>query len=148
MVGSDVHGPIDTLVIEFPEATPGEQTAEALRALVDLGIVRLFDLMVVHKGGDGVCTIVEPGTAATGSLAGLLPFAGARSHLLGEDDLDDLSDVLEPGTAAAVIVYENAWAVPFVAAARSEGADVVASLRIGAQELMDALDADDAHVTA
>jgi hypothetical protein len=52
-----------------------------------------------------------------------------------------LADVLEPGAVAAVVLYENAWAVPFVAAARAEDGQLVASARLTAQEIMDALDA-------
>lgn len=142
----DVHGPVDTLVIEFPSSTAGEQTAAALRTLVDSGTVRLFDLMVVRKSPDGTCTVVDPG-AETGGLEALVSFAGARSGLLSEADLDDLTAVLEPDRAAIVLIYENAWAVPFVAAARGEGAELVASVRLSAQEIMDALDADELEVT-
>ena len=52
--------------------------------------------------------------------------------------------MLDPGATALVVVYENAWAVPFVAAARAEGGQLVASDRITAQQIMDALDAAEA----
>ena len=44
-----------------------------------------------------------------------------------------------------MIVYENRWAAPFVAAAvRRNGGVLVANHRITAQELMDAIDTADA----
>ncbi len=48
---------------------------------------------------------------------------------------------MTPGTTAALLVFENAWAAPFVAAARKNGGEVIASMRIPAQDVMDALDA-------
>ena len=68
-------------------------------------------------------------------------FAGARSGLVGTEDLEELAGVIDAGAVAIVVMYENRWAVPFVAAARSEGAGVVAGARLTGQEIMDALDA-------
>jgi hypothetical protein len=146
MDDQDVHGPVDTLVIEFPSDATGAKSAEALRALVDQGIVRLYDLMAVRVAADGTCSEIPLGGDGADALGTLGTFAGARSGLLTTDDLDDIAVVLEPGTVAVAMVYENAWAVPFVAAARGEGAELVASMRLSAQEIMDTLDA--ADVTA
>ena len=52
--------------------------------------------------------------------------------------------MLEPGSAAVMIVYENRWAAPFANAVRRNGGVLVANQRIGVQELMDALDTADA----
>ena len=43
---------------------------------------------------------------------------GARSGILADDDLREAADAMQPGTLAALIVYENTWAIPFVAAAQ------------------------------
>lgn len=144
--GPDVHGPIDTLILEFPASSDAGATAQALRDLVDRGTVRLYDLMVVTKGSDGGCVEVDLGSSSDGRLGALREFAGARSGLLGTDDLAALGDILEPGTVGVALVYENAWAVPFVAAARGAGADVVASSRITALQVMELLDAAEASV--
>jgi len=132
MSNPDAHGPIDTLVIEFPGTATGEGTTRALAELVDRGVVLLYDLMVVRKDTDGSCVEVELATAPDGQLGALRAFAGARSGLL------------EAGALGLVIVYENAWAAPFVAAARGEGAEMVGTARLTAQEIMDALDAAEA----
>lgn len=140
MTDPDVHGPIDFVVIEFPSDASGSDTAAALFELVEQGIVRIFDLLVVRKAADGTAEEVDL-SAADGSLAALKVLAGARSGLLGPGDVDDAASVLDAGTVAAVVLYENAWAIPFVAAARGEGGQLVASARLGAQDIMDALDA-------
>jgi Family of unknown function (DUF6325) len=141
MTGTDVHGPIDFVVLEFPAGADVADTAKALVDLVDRGTLRLYDFMVVTHDESGSCTEVDLAAASTGPLAPLGAFAGARSGLLDADDVTVVADVVEPGATAAVVLYENAWAIPFVAAARAGGGQLVASARLTAQEIMDALDA-------
>jgi dihydroorotase-like cyclic amidohydrolase len=135
----DVYGPVDFLILEYPPTTDGKATAEALTALVDQGVVAIYDLMVVRKDADGAAHEVPLHEGAE-SLASFAAFAGARSGMLGGDDVDEAAKALEPGASAVVLLYENRWAVPFVAAARSEGFDMVASARLSAQQIMDTLD--------
>ena len=71
----------------------------------------------------------------------LAVFEGASSGLLGDDDIAAAGGVLEPGTSAALLVYENTWAAPFATAVRNSGAQLVASGRIPATDLLAALDA-------
>jgi len=136
----DVHGPIDLIVVEFPIDGDMEPVRSALVDLLDSGTIRLYDLMVVRREQDGTVTELDL-AALPGGGAALSLFSGARSGLLGDDDLDDAASLLEPGTMAALLVYENTWAVPFVAAARQAGGELVAGARLSAQEIMDALDA-------
>jgi Family of unknown function (DUF6325) len=138
MSTADVHGPIDVIVFELPSEGATGAIAEAVLDLVDSGTIRLFDVMVVLKEADGSITEVELDTLA-GEIT-IANFSGARSGLLGSDDVDDAGALLEAGSMAVLIVYENAWAVPFVAAARESGAELIASARLSAQDIMDTLD--------
>ena len=140
MTTPDVHGPIDTTIIEFPAGSSGTATADALQALVESGLIRLYDIALVAKDDDGNAAMIDLASTAA-DLGDLTTFGGARSGLMDEDDLAALADLIRPGCVGAALVYENAWAAPFVAAARSEGGEVVASARLSAQEIMDALDA-------
>lgn len=137
----DVHGPIDFVLIEFPGDRLTGEAADALLDLVDRGIVRIYDLLAIRKDEDGTFSGIDITDLSTDTLGGFAAFSGARSGLLGDDDLAQAADAMKPGTVAALIVYENAWAIPFVAAARDAGGQLVASARIPAQDVMDALDA-------
>lgn len=138
---SEFHGPIDFVLLEFPADQLGGATAGALFDLVERGIVRIYDLVVIEKFEDGSFVGLDISDLDDQHLGGLTAFAGARSGLLGDDDLSAAADALEAGTVAALILYENTWAIPFVAAARSEGGELVASARLSAQDVNDALDA-------
>jgi hypothetical protein len=61
--------------------------------------------------------------------------------LLAEEDVAEIGESLEPGIAAAVLVWEN-WAAPFGSAVRRSGGQLVASGRIPTQALIAAVEAD------
>lgn len=133
-------GPVDYLVIEFPG---NRMTGEAFPLLVDLverGIVRILDLAFVRKETDGSVVALELREDLGGDVD-LSVFEGASSGVLDQSDLDEAANALEPGNAAAVLVYENLWAAPLARALRRSGAQLVASGRIPVQALLAALDA-------
>ncbi len=140
MSDNDVMGPVDFVLLEFEADRMDGSAAAALLDLVDRGIVTVLDLLVITKDADGTFSGIEITDLASDQLGGLAVFAGARSGLLGDDDLAEAAGALAPGTAGAVIVYENTWARPFVAAARGAGAQLVASARIPADVVNEVLD--------
>lgn len=134
-------GPIDYLTLEFPGA---KLNGEGLAALVDLherGIIRVLDLRFVKRGEDGSFMAAEISDFDGDGTLDLAVFEGVESGLLDDDDLKGAASVIDPGSAAALLVYENSWAAPFVSAMRRAGADVVASGRIPADDVLKMLDA-------
>jgi len=137
---SEVHGPIDFVLVEFPGDRITGGAADALADLVERGIIRLYDLLVVRKEEDGSFSGFDVAELADGAAGAFVAFAGARSGLLDDDDLQQAADAMEPGTIAALIVFENTWAIPFVARAMEAGGQLVASARIPADVVNAALD--------
>lgn len=137
---ASVHGPVDFVLIEFQGDRLTGEVAPALVDLVERGTIRLWDLMVISKAEDGSVQALELKDPAGAGAAEFTYFAGARSGLLGDDDLQQAADAMEPGTVAALIVYENTWAVPFVEAAMRSGGELIASARIPAPDIMRALE--------
>lgn len=139
---SQVPGPIDFLLLEFPDREPTGAAAGALADLLEQGTIALYDIVAIRKTDDGAITAVE---LAELGIAGFAEFVGARSGLLGDEDIAEAALAVEPGTVAVLLVYENRWAAPFVAAVHGAGGQLIASARIPAQELIDVLDALDAQ---
>jgi hypothetical protein len=140
----DEIGPIDYLVVEFPGS---RMTGEGLPLLVDLvdrGIIRILDLVFVKKELDGSVIGMAIADLDQDGELDLAVFEGASSGLLGQDDIDEASGVLEPGSSAGILVYENRWAAPFAAALRRGGGQLVASGRIPVQDLRAALETTEA----
>jgi hypothetical protein len=134
-------GPVDYLVVEWPASK--EPTGEGLKLLTELterGLIRVLDLAFVTKEQDGtVKGLAIADIDADGSLD-LVQFEGASSGVLGQDDYNEAGAALEPGTSAAILVYENRWAAPFATALRRSGAQLVASGRIPVTTLLEKLD--------
>lgn len=136
-------GPIDYILVEWPGRQPNGEVAPHLVDLVERGVIRILDLAFVTKDEDGSVAGLE--LSDLGDGAGELEvFEGASSGLLGDDDLTEAAAALEPGTSAAILVFENTWAAPFVAAVRRSGGQLVASGRIPADDVLAALDAAEA----
>ena len=133
-------GPIDFLAVEFPGARLNGEGLNALMDLVERGIISILDLSVVKVDGDGTVTAVELTDLDGDGTLDLTMFAGVRSGLLDEEDVAASAELAEPGNAVAVLLYENTWAGPFVSALRRAGADVVASGRIPASDVIAMLD--------
>jgi Family of unknown function (DUF6325) len=141
----ETMGPIDYLVVEFPGS---RMTGEGLPLLVDLvdrGIIRILDLVFVKKELDGSVKGMAVTDLDHDGRLDLAVFEGASSGLLDEDDIEQASGVLEPGSSAGILVYENVWAGPFAAALRRGGGQLVASGRIPVQALLAAIDAAEAR---
>jgi len=140
----DETGPIDYLLVEWPGKQPNGEVAPYLIDLVDRGLIRILDLTFIVKGEDGSVAGVAVGDFDGDGVPDLAVFEGASSGLISDEDIDEAGGALAPGTAAALLVYENVWAGPFAAAVRRSGGELVASGRIPVQQLIAALDAAEA----
>ena len=138
-------GPIDYILVEWAGRQPNGEVAPHLVDLVDRGLIRILDLAFVAKDEDGAVAGVELADLGDGA-AEFEVFAGASSGLLSDDDLGEAAAALEPGTSAALLVFENSWAAPFAAAVRRSGGQLVASGRIPVNDILAALD--EAEATA
>lgn len=140
MPETEVHGPIDYVLLEFTGNKLTGRAAEELVNLVERGIVHVYDVLLVGKDANGSTYMVDL-AEQSGQAGGFADLAGARTGILAEDDLLEVAGAMEPGTLAAAIVYENTWAIPFVAAAMESGGQLIAGGRIPAEDVMEALDA-------
>jgi hypothetical protein len=141
-------GPIDFLLLEFPGDADTKACADALMDLVERDTVHLFDLLVIRKALDGSYSGIDLRDMTSAGLGGFHMFAGAGSGLVGDDDIAEAAAAMEPGTMAALLVYENSWAAPFVGAVLDAGGGVIASQRIPATDVIAALDRLDAEQPA
>jgi len=137
-------GPIDYLLVEWPGRQPNGEVAPHLVDLVDRGLIRILDLLFVSKDEEGNVAALNIADVG-GEVAELAVFEGASSGLLGDEDVEQAGGVLAPGTSAALLVFENSWAAPFVGAVRRSGGELVASGRIPVEDILAALDAAEAN---
>lgn len=140
----DVLGPVDYLVVEFPseEANFSGEMATELTSLVDRELIRVLDLVLLRKDADGSVEVAELDEVDASDVGPLAALEADLAMLLAAEDVEEIGKALEPGSIAAVLVYENTWAGPFAASIRRSGGQLVANGRIPTQALLAAIEAD------
>ena len=137
-------GPVDYMVLEWNGDQP--VTGEVMPLLLDLvdrGTIRILDLAFMLKDEDGSVSALDL-TELAQDRSELAAFEGVSSGLIGQDDLEEAATALEPGTVAAVLIWENRWAAPVAVALRRSGGQLVANGRIPVQAILASLDASEA----
>jgi len=143
----DELGPVDYVIVEFPAETShfdGEMARE-LVALVDAGIVRLIDVLILTKDDDGNVEAME--LSDIEELGELEALEAELAELLAEEDVEHLAAAMDPGSTAGVLIWENLWAAPFASAARRAGGRLIANGRIPTQAIIASIEADEAVTT-
>jgi hypothetical protein len=134
-------GPISYLIVEFPGNKMTGEGLPMLLDLVDKGVIRILDLRFVTRLGDGSIQAVELSDIDVDGQFDLAVFAGSSSGLLDQSDFDDAAGVIDSGSSAGILIFENTWAVDFVQALRRGGAQLVAAGYIPQDALLASLDA-------
>ena len=143
----DELGPVDYVVVEFPAGATnftGEMVKELI-ALVDSGIVRVIDVLILTKDADGSVEATE--LADIDDLGPLQAVEAQLAELLAAEDVEHLAAAMEPGSTAGVLIWENLWAAPFASAARRSGGQLIADGRIPIQAIIASIEADEAAAT-
>jgi hypothetical protein len=142
----DQLGPVDYIVVEFPadKADFSGAMAAELSALIERDLIRVLDVLILKKDLDGSVEGFESHDFGDTDLAELLALETELALLLAADDVEAIGAALEPGSVAAVLIWENVWAAPFGAAVRRSGGELVASGRIPIQAIAAAVEADEA----
>lgn len=144
-VDIDELGPVDWVVVEFPGTKLTGEIAPILAEYVDRGLIRILDLLFLMKEADGSFEAFESTDLDDSEIGQLRAFETGIAMLLSEQDVEDLAETIEPGSSAAVLVWENLWAAPFGAAVRHAGGQLAASGRIPIQAVLAAMEADAAE---
>ena len=119
----DTLGPVDYIVVEFPAGASNftGEMAKELVALVDAGIIRVIDVLILTKDEDGTVEAM--------------------------DDVENIAAAMDPGSTAGVLIWENLWAAPFASAARRSGGQLLATGRIPIQAIIASIEADEARAS-
>jgi hypothetical protein len=132
----DQLGPVDWIVVEFPGSQLKGEIAPIIQDYVDRDLIRVLDLLFLKKDEDGHLEAFEATDLPGGEFGDLRAEETALAMLLSEEDVENLAETIEPGSSAAVLVWENLWAAPFGAAVRHAGGQLVASGRIPMQAMI------------
>jgi hypothetical protein len=132
-------GPVEYIVVGFPGNNFRGDILAALGDLVSSGLIRVMDLAFVRKDEDGSVLAFEFEDLAT-EEAEAFAFEKAIGDLLNEEDLVLIGEELEPGSSAAVLVWENLWARRFAETVREADGILIDYNRIPQDVIQAAID--------
>jgi hypothetical protein len=132
-------GPVEYIIVGFPGNTFNGEIAPELGKLVDSGTIRVLDLVFITKDADGNVAAVE--FEDHDDVALFNELEGEVGGLISEEDVEYAAAELEPNSSAALLVWEDVWAKPFVEALRSSGAVLIEGSRIP-HDLIEAAEAE------
>ena len=153
-------GPVQLLVVAFDRPDFSGEVLAELERLRESDVVRVIDLLVVHKGADDVVrrlhhSDVTAGEAeGAGAVVGALIGLGAtrveaeHGHPPAEEEFWSLDEAIPNDSAAAIALVEHRWAIGTRDAIRAAGGVAVADAWIHPADLTAAglIDAEDAAV--
>ncbi len=124
-------GPVEYIIIGFPENDFHGEIVPEIAKLVDDGVIRIIDLVFISKDLDGTVLAIEVDEdEAVVEFASLDADVGG---IIGEEDIAHAAAGLDPGTSAALLLWEDLWAAPFATAVRNAGGVVLEGARIPAE---------------
>jgi uncharacterized membrane protein len=119
------YGPVSLVVISFPGNEFRGEIAPALGNLIESGTIRVIDIVFVAKDEDGNVLSLEMSELGEEIASQIDPVVSEVSSLLGEDDIAQIAELLEPNSSAAMLLFENAWASTFTTAVRNANGEVL-----------------------
>lgn len=145
MTEIDEFGPVDYVVVEFPAGQTNFQgeAAKELASLVDRDLIRVLDLLILHKDEDGSLEAFE--IDDLDEVDELRALETQVAEILAEEDVVNLAAAMDNGSTAGVVVWENKWAAPFASAARRAGGQLIATGRIPIQAIVAQFEAEEAE---
>jgi uncharacterized membrane protein len=128
-------GPVEYLVLAFPDGTVSADIVPELAELIDKKIICILDAVVVTKHGSS--EVISTELDEIDALAAFLDLDGEIGGLIGPDDVSFVGEDLDPGSAAVVLLIEDLWAAPLAKALGRSRAMLLEGTRIP-QDLVDA----------
>jgi uncharacterized membrane protein len=135
------YGPVDFIALKFKGNKFRGEGLKALNDLMKKKIVRVIDLVIISKNKEGVLTVKEIQEPDPDFVAIFDPTKVKASHgMIKKDDIDMIAAELENNSTAALMLFENLWAVKFVDAILEAKGELVMQARIPREIVEEALE--------
>lgn len=121
----DAYGPVSLVVISFPGNAFQGEIAPAIRDLVEAGTIRMLDIVFVAKDAEGNLRSLELGDLDDDVFGEIDVMASDVASMLGESDIAQIGEMLDPDSSAALLLFENSWATRFATAMRDANGQVM-----------------------
>lgn len=128
-------GPVDYLLVRFPgNKFSGEIIPELMR-LERNSIVRVIDMVLVMKDSNGKIFITEAKDLKGDTGKAFEDIAKNTREWFYEGDINAISSNLPNNSSAALLLFENVWAIRFKEALMNSDAELIDMGRIPAEAI-------------
>lgn len=126
-----MRGPIDYIVVGFTGNNFDGSVLNALKDAVENGTINLIALSFIRKDENGEVTTLDISDIGNGEyVMELSRNIDQENELIDEEDIEEVADLLQPDTAAGLLVIEHTWALPLKKALVDANGFLIADGRI------------------
>ncbi len=126
-------GPVEILVVGFPENKFTGAIVPELQRLVSDETITVIDGLFVMKDTDGGTSFTEFDELGLGEEATALKEVVNRVEgLISDEDVMELTAELAPGSSAAILVFEHTWALALRNSIVDAGGLLIDNIRVPA----------------
>ena len=124
------YGPAEFMLAQFDTDRPSEAVFQSVADLVATGTVRVLDLLLVEPHPDGSVDVIE--MEDSGDEIDVSDLHIEAAGIAGDEDVQEVAELLEPGTTGVIFVFEHVWAKELASRFFESGGTVLYSERIPA----------------
>jgi hypothetical protein len=104
-------GPVDFLALEFPGNKFDGSILTGILELVQAGVVRVIDMVVILKDENGEVIVRELKELDPETVRILDPLQVEVTSMISRNDIASIAEHLDNNHAAGLLLFENVWAV-------------------------------------
>jgi len=132
---SPIMGPVDYIALMFPGNQFRGEIIPELARLEKNGTIRVIDLVLVTKDTKGKVVIIDAKNAGGKAGDAFSSFAQKTREWLSQGDIEAIAGSLPNNCSAAILLFENTWAIPFKQALLNAGAELIDQGRIPSEAI-------------
>jgi uncharacterized membrane protein len=105
-----MRGPIDYIVVAFDGNNFDGSILSALEKQIDAGVIDVLDMAMLMKDENGEISVISVENSGNEVITSFATSNGIKGDLIGDDDLDEIGELLENNCSAGLLVIEQLWA--------------------------------------
>ncbi len=125
-----MRGPIDYIIVGFEDAKFDGSVLKAVSEAAESGAINVLALSVVHKKEDGTVEELDIAGMDDDYIVQFTEQLPKEANLVSAEDIGEVGDLLEEGSAAGLLVVEQLWAKPLKKAIIDANGFLIAEGRI------------------
>lgn len=108
-----MRGPIDYIIVGFEGNKFDGSILKSLNDPIEKGIIGLIDLALVKRDEDDTVSVINVSDLGDEYAVSFIEqHKQDTTSQIGEDDINEVADLIEKNCAAGLLVIEHLWAKP------------------------------------